>query len=109
VQVLEALELDRVVQGGVDPVVGLPVLGAAHVRREALALAPAADHDQLAGLLVGVAVGLPHLEVHEPVGLVHQVRPAAEGGHQIGGALPRHTQSRHRDVHGGEFKPARRI
>jgi hypothetical protein len=74
VQVLESLEFDDRVEIGVHPVVRAPVRVAAHVRRERRTVAPAAHHDEL----TRIAVGLPDLEVHEPVGGVDEVGATAE-------------------------------
>ena len=61
----------------------------AHVGGEGRAVAPARDHDQLAG----VAVGLPHLEVDEPVGVVDEADAGAEGANQRVGALGRDAEA----------------
>ena len=95
VEVLEAFELDRVVEVRVDPVVADLVLAALHVRREARAVAPAADHDQL----TLVAVGLPDLQIDEAVGVVDEPDARAERGHELRGALDRNAQAGHRHVH----------
>src|SRR5688500_1093146 len=99
---LEPLELDRGVEVGSDAVVADLVLARLHVGLEAVAVAPAADHRQLAG----VAVVLPHLQVHEAVEAVDQARPAAERGDELVGTLGRDPQAREGDVHDAEPTPA---
>jgi hypothetical protein len=89
VQVLEALELDGGLQVGIDPVVGGAVIVRAHVGLEGVAVAPAADHDQLAL----VAVGLPDLEIHEAVGPVDPAQARPEGADERLCALRGHAQA----------------
>ena len=90
VEVLEALEPDQLLEGGVDPAVGGCVRFALHVCREGGAVPPAADHDYLTGF----AVRLPDLEVDEAVGIVHEVRTRAEGGDQLRRSALRDPQPR---------------
>jgi hypothetical protein len=75
VHVLEALQVDRRAEVLRDPVVRARVGLAAHVRREAAALAPAADHPDV----LGIAIGAPDLQVDEPVRAVDEVTAPAEG------------------------------
>ena len=81
-EVLETFKLNQLLHARVDPVVRDCVRLAFHVRREASAVAPSADHDEL----TCVAVRLPDLEVDEAHHVVDEVCASTEGGGRISGA-----------------------
>gem|GEM_PF-6762526 len=95
VQVIQPPQGDVLLEVRVDALVRDLVRRALHVRLEGVAIAPPADHHDVAG----VTIGLPHLQIDEAVGLVAGVRAAAERRDELGRALRRDLQSRHRHVH----------
>src|SRR5438309_4526811 len=103
-QVLELHEVDVARERWVNPVVRDLVLVTPHVRAEAVAVAPVADHQEL----TRIAVGLPHLQPEETVEVVNETRASAERGDKLVRALGRNAEPRDGYVrHGRRIRTSR--
>lgn len=77
--VRQALKFYCSLERPLDAVVRRSVIGTLHVRLEAVAVAPAADHHELAR----IAVGLPDLKVEETIVALHVMSTRAECGDEL--------------------------